>query len=86
MQIDYDKITRDFILGEHQDPTLAEYLNVISELVERFKPQTTSDRSRISVMKEHLRKAKRQARLMEERLKILEEQVKIIEEAKEDEE
>lgn len=41
-----------------------------------------SDKGRLSVMQENLRKAKRQARMMQERLSILEEQVKIIEEIK----
>ena len=86
MQIDYDKITKDFILNEYQEPGLLEYLNVISEMVNNFKITTESGRARMSVLKENLRKVRRQARMMQERLSILEEQVKIIEEAKEDEE
>ena len=86
MNVDFNKMTKDFILNERKEPTLAEYLNVISEMVEYFKPTTVSESSRLSVMRENLRKARKHARLMEERLKVLEEQVKIIEEAKEDEE
>ena len=86
MQIDYHKMTKDFMLGERKEPTLIEYLNVISELLENFKPTKVSESSRLAVMRENLRKARKHARLMEERLKLLEEQVKIIEEAKEDEE
>jgi hypothetical protein len=86
MQIDYHKMTRDFILNEAQEPGLLEYLNVISEMIGNFKPQRESDRSRLAVMKENLRKARKHARMMQERLNILEEQVKIIEEAKEDDE
>ena len=84
MQIDYDKMTKDFILNERKEPSLMEYLNVVSEMIEYFKPSKVSESSRLSVMRENLRKAKKHARLMEERLKLLEEQVKIIEEAKED--
>ena len=86
MQIDYHKMTRDFILNESQEPGLLEYLNVISEMIGNFKPQRESDRSRLAVMKENLRKARKHARMMQERLSLLEEQVKIIEEAKEDDE
>ena len=86
MQIDYHKMTKDFILNESKEPTLIEYLNVVSEMIEYFKPSKVSESSRLAVMKENLRKARKHARLMEERLKLLEEQVKIIEEAKEDDE
>lgn len=86
MHVDFDKMTKDFILNERKEPTLLEYLNVISEMVEHFKPSKVSESSRLAVMKENLRKARKHARLMEERLKLLEEQVKIIEEAKEDDE
>ena len=86
MQIDYHKMTKDFILNEAQEPGLLEYLNVVSEMIEYFKPSKVSESSRLAVMKENLRKARKHARLMEERLKLLEEQVKIIEEAKEDDE
>ena len=86
MQVDYHKITKDFMLGERKEPTLMEYLSVISEMVDHFKPSSVSESSRLAVMRENLRKARKHARLMEERLKVLEEQVKIIEEAKEDEE
>lgn len=82
MQIDYNKITRDFLLGESKEPTLMEYLNVISEMIDNFKPSKVSESSRLSVLKENLRKAKKHARLMEERVKVLEEQVKVLEETK----
>ena len=85
MQIDYHKITRDFLLGESKEAGLTEYLTVISEMLEHFKPLRESDKARLMVMRENLRKAKKQARIMQERLSILEEQVKIIEEQKEDE-
>jgi hypothetical protein len=80
MQIDYNKMTKDFILGEKKEPTLMEYLMVVSEMLENFKPTKVSEASRLSVMKENLRKAKKHARLLEERLKILEEQSKVVKE------
>jgi hypothetical protein len=82
MQIDYNKLTRNFLLNEGKEPELLEYLSVISEMLGNFKPMRESDKGRLSVMQENLRKAKRQARMMQERLSILEEQVKIIEETK----
>ena len=85
MQVDYYKMTRDFLLGENKEAGLTEYLSVISEMLEHFKPMRESDKARLMVMRENLRKAKKHARIMQERLSILEEQVKIIEEQKEDE-
>ena len=85
MQIDYHKMTRDFLLGESKEAGLLEYLSVISEMLGHFKPSRESDKARIMVMQENLRKAKKHARIMQERLSILEEQVKIIEEQQEDE-
>lgn len=83
MHVDFDKMTKDFMLNERKEPTLMEYLNVVSEMIEYFKPSKVSESSRLAVMKENLRKARKHARLMEERLKLLEEQVNIIEETKE---
>jgi hypothetical protein len=86
MQIDYHKMTRDFLLGENKEAGLMEYLSVVSEMIDHFKPMRDSDKARLMVMRENLRKAKKHARIMQERLSILEEQVKIIEEQQEDDE
>lgn len=80
MQIDYHKMTRDFLLGESKEAGLTEYLSVISEMLEHFKPMRESDKARLMVMRENLRKAKKHARILQERLNVLEEQVKIIKE------
>ena len=80
MQIDYHKMTRDFLLGENKEAGLSEYLTVISEMLEHFKPLRESDKARMAVMRENLRKAKKHARILQERLSILEEQVNIIKE------
>jgi len=80
MQIDYHKMTRDFLLGENKEAGLNEYLTVISEMLEHFKPLRESDKARLMVMRENLRKAKKHARILQERLNVLEEQVKIIKE------
>ena len=80
MQVDYNKMTRDFLLGENKEAGLNEYLTVISEMLEHFKPLRESDKARLMVMRENLRKAKKHARILQERLNVLEEQVKIIKE------
>lgn len=80
MQIDYHKMTRDFLLGESKEAGLTEYLSVISEMLDHFKPMRESDKARLMVMRENLRKAKKHARILQERLNVLEEQVKIIKE------
>lgn len=85
MQIDYDKMTINFLLGESKEAGLQEYLSVISEMLDHFKPTRESDKARLMVMRENLRKAKKQARILQERLNVLEEQVKIIKEQEDDE-
>lgn len=85
MQIDYHKMTRDFLLGESKEAGLSEYLSVISEMLDHFKPMRESDKARLMVMRENLRKAKKQARILQERLNVLEEQVNIIKEQEDDE-
>lgn len=85
MQIDYHKMTRDFLIGENKEAGLNEYLTVISEMLDHFKPLRESDRARLMVMRENLRKAKKHARILQEKLSILEEQVNIIKEQEEDE-
>ena len=49
MHVDFDKMTKNFILNESQEPGLLEYLNVISEMIGNFKPLRESDRSRLAV-------------------------------------
>lgn len=85
MQIDYHKMTIDFLLNENKEAGLSEYLSVISEMLSHFKFTRESDRARLMVMRENLRKAKKHARILQERLSILEEQVNIIKEQEEDE-
>ena len=80
MQIDYYKMTTDFLLGENKEAGLNEYLSVISEMLDHFKPMRESDKARLMVMKENLRKAKKHARILQEKLNILEEQNNIKEE------
>ena len=72
MQVDYHKMTRDFLLGESKEAGITEYLSVISEMLEHFKPMRESDKARLMVMRENLRKAKKHARILQERLSILE--------------
>ena len=82
MQIDYDRMTVKFLLNETGEPTLLEYLNAVSEMIEKFSPSRVADKSRLSVMKENLKKAKKQARVLQERVDVLEEQNKTLKETK----
>lgn len=79
---EHSKIVKRFLLEEYREPSLSEYLFTIFESLDKFNPSKTSDKSRLSVLKENVRKARKQARLLEENLKILQEQVNLIEETK----
>ena len=37
MQVDYHKMTRDFLLGESKEAGITEYLSVIAEMLEHLR-------------------------------------------------
>jgi len=81
--IDYDEITKRFLLGEaQQGPTVKNYIQLLGEVLNSIKTRTNSDFGRISIAKQHLREIKKLTRKLEERVLVLEEQVKILEEGK----
>ena len=81
--MDLRRLTRDFLLGESRTPTLATYLQSISEVLDAVTPRTKTDERRISMARESMREVRRHTRKLEERVKLLEEQVSILEENRE---
>jgi hypothetical protein len=76
-------MTREFLLGESRPPSLASYIQSISEVLESVVPRTQRDSRKIEVAKANLKEVRRHTRRLEERVSVLEEQVKILEENKE---
>jgi ribosomal protein S16 len=85
MKNSLNSITRNFILGEGQGPTINSWIQALSENVGAFKPRTISEERRIEVMKHQLRELRRASRRMSEQINRLEEQVNILQEDKNDE-
>ncbi len=81
--MDYRRMTRQFLLGESQPPSLASYIHSVSEVLQAINPRTKSDSFRIETAKAHLKEIRRHTRRLQERLTVLEEQVRVLEESKE---
>tara|TARA_A100001515_G_scaffold51830_2_gene40889 strand:+ start:2250 stop:2504 length:255 start_codon:yes stop_codon:yes gene_type:complete len=82
-KIDFDKMTRDFILGESKNtPSGLSYIQSLMEIVNSITPRTKTDAHRISMAKNHLREIRKNYKKLEEKVQVLEEKVKVLEEGK----
>lgn len=81
--MDFRRMTREFLLGESKAPSLASYIQSISEVLSAVTPRSRTDERRIEMAKNSLKEVRRHARRLQERVTILEEQVQILEENKE---
>jgi hypothetical protein len=81
--MDYRRMTREFLLGEGQTPSMASYIQSISEVLHSITPRTRVDERRIEVAKANLKEVRRHSRRLQERVNVLEEQVQVLEENKE---
>ncbi len=77
------RMTREFLLGERTAPSLASYIQSISEVLDSVTPRSRTDERRIEMAKNSLVEVRRHTRRLTERVNVLEEQVKILEESKE---
>ena len=83
MSIDYDKISRRFLIGEaYESPDVFSYIQSLEEALSNISTNITGQR-RMKVAKEHLRNIRRSVRNLNKRVVTLEEQVKVLEESKE---
>ena len=81
--MDLRRMTREFLMGEAQKPSVESYIHSISEVLQAITPRTKGDSLRIEAAKGSLKEGRRHVRRMHERVNVLEEQVKILEESKE---
>ena len=80
---DFRRMTREFLLGEGTAPSLASYIQSISEVLGSITPRTRTDERRIEVARANIKEVRRYTRRLQERVDVLEEQVKVLEESKE---
>lgn len=81
--MDFRRMTREFLLGESRPPSMASYLQSISEVLQAVRPRSRTDERRIEMAKASLKEVRRHAKRLQERVTVLEEQVQVLEESKE---
>ena len=79
---DLRRMTREFLLGERQAPSLASYLQSIAEVLDLVTPRSQRDEGRIDMAKKNLKEVRRYTRRLQERVTLLEEQDQVLEESK----
>jgi hypothetical protein len=79
---DLNRITRAFLLNEATKPTLASYIQSVTEVLQSITPRSRTDARRIEIASENLREIRRYTKRLQERVSVLEEQVKVLEESK----
>tara|TARA_Y100000114_G_C11648004_1_gene272687 strand:- start:129 stop:413 length:285 start_codon:yes stop_codon:yes gene_type:complete len=86
MSVDYQKMTKNFLLyeGSVPDATILTYVQALSETIANMKPRTQSESRRLAMAKQQLKEIKKMARRMQEQITVLEERVNVLEEIKED--
>tara|TARA_R110002072_G_scaffold35128_1_gene104258 strand:+ start:73 stop:324 length:252 start_codon:yes stop_codon:yes gene_type:complete len=82
MMIDFDKITRKFLIGESRIAGVASYIQNLSEILTQVRPRSRTDERRMEIAKENLREIKRHVRKLEEKVTLLEEHIGLLEEDK----
>lgn len=84
MKTDFDKITREFLMGktlnEGRQADVWDYLQSIAETLQTVNPRTKAGERKVQLALEHMRSLRRHTRRLEERVKVLEEHVKVLEE------
>jgi|TARA_Y100000296_G_scaffold10030_1_gene11515 polyhydroxyalkanoate synthesis regulator phasin len=79
---DLRRMTREFLLGESRSPSIASYIQSVSEVLECLTPRSRTDERRIEIAKQSLREVRRHSKRLQERVNVLEEQVQVLEENK----
>jgi len=79
--VDFDKMTRQFLLGEERKPpsTMA-YIQSLGEALGKLRPGSQRDRHVVEVAKSHLREIRKQHKKLQERVNVLEEKLNVLEE------
>ena len=81
MKIDFNKMTRKFLMGEgRQDVNPHALLQALSETIPSIRPRSLRDENKISIAKNHLREITRSFRKLQEQVNILEEKLQVLEE------
>ena len=81
MNIDFDEMTRRFLLGESKSkPSIKALVESVSGMLENMRGKTQKESRQLSVAQQHLKEIKTLSRRLEERVFKLEEELQILEE------
>tara|TARA_R100001082_G_C4268570_1_gene118689 strand:+ start:99 stop:356 length:258 start_codon:yes stop_codon:yes gene_type:complete len=80
--IDFNKMTREFLLNEGEMPDIDVYLQSLHENLNSMNPKTVSGQRRLRMAQKNLNEIRRQVRRMNTRINTLEEQITVLEENK----
>lgn len=81
MKIDFNKMTRKFLMGEgRQDVNPHALLQALSETISSIRPRSLRDENKIAIAKKHLQEITRSFRKLQEQVNILEEKLQVLEE------
>ena len=64
--MDFNKMTRDFLMGEARAPGVMARFRAVREALESLRPRTIKERQRIEIAKENLAHVRRTCRKLEE--------------------
>ncbi len=80
-----NKLSRKFIMaeGRNSSVTVHGYIPSLSDILEKLRPKTRTERLSVDVAKEHIREVRRHVKRLENRVDSLQEQLRILEESKE---
>ena len=81
--VDFDRMTRRFLVGEGKDVSVGSYLRALKENILKLKPSSQTQAIVVENMKTQLRAVKREVFSLQEKVNVLEEQVNLLEENKE---
>jgi|TARA_R110000824_G_scaffold3309_2_gene15644 hypothetical protein len=85
MKQSLNKITKNFILNEGQQPSINSWIQALSENLNSLRSKSLYENRKIEVMKQQLTELRRTARRMTSKIDVLEEELKIIKEERQSE-
>ena len=66
--MDFRRMTREFLLGESKAPSVASYIQSISEVLQSVTPRTRTDERRIEIARANLKEVRRHMRRLQEQV------------------
>ena len=81
MSIDFNKLTRQFLLNEERPPEdVFTFIQGLHDVLSNFTPRTMAEKRRVNLAKKQLKEIKYHARKMYNKITILEEKINVLEE------